>query len=229
MPSIKGTIRPVRYRVRLSRAGAAASLTHLAQIEALRRAVIGSGLPAAVDERRRRVRPKLAFGPAISMGYASKAEYFDMELTESLSPERVAEGLKKALGGGFLLEDVRRIPAFYPSLDASINVADYEISGPFPQDGPQSLERFLEQDSIVIKKIKQGGARIEEVEARPLIREMTFLALNRLNLSLRFGPKRTIKPEALLQAWLGAAFNKEFQILRKDLMSETLEGRLLKP
>ena len=73
-----------RYRVRVARLGEARGLTHLAQIERLRRSVIASGLPAALSRRRGTPRPKLAFGPAISTGYESTAEYFDMEQFKSL-------------------------------------------------------------------------------------------------------------------------------------------------
>ena len=70
---------PARYRVRVSRQGPAGALTHLAQIEALRSAVVRSELPFVPDGKRKRPRPRISFGPAISVGYESLAEYFDLE------------------------------------------------------------------------------------------------------------------------------------------------------
>lgn len=219
----------VRYRIRVSRLGCRASrLTHLGQIEMLRRAVMHSGLPAATD-RRRRPRPRLAFGPAIALGYESLAEYFDLELTKGLPAREVASALSEVLDCGFALRAVRRIPRFYPSLDASINVVRYEICGPFPRGSAAELERFLARKEIVIQKIKEGGARVEHIDARPLIREMVLSAPDCLRLTLRFGPKRTLKPEALLKEWLGTAALGGFRVLRKDLLSETSEGELLTP
>ncbi len=219
----------VRYRVCVSRLGCRASrLTHLGQIEMLRRAVMHSGLPAATD-RRRRPRPRLAFGPAIALGYESLAEYFDLELTKGLPVREVASALSEVLDCGFALRAVRRIPRFYPSLDASINVVRYEICGPFPRGSKTELERFLARKEIVIQKIKEGGARVEHIDARPLIREMVLSAPDCLRLTLRFGPKRTLKPEALLKEWLGTAALEGFRVLRKDLLSETSKGELLTP
>ncbi|MFA5140721.1 MAG: TIGR03936 family radical SAM-associated protein [Elusimicrobiota bacterium] len=234
MPSIErlgGHPGAVRYRVRFSRRGPAAGLTHLAQIERVRRAVVDSGLPAILNRQRKAAKPKLAFGPAISLGYESLAEYFDMELAQALPPSEVAAALGAAFKDGLELRAVRRIPLYFPSLDASINVARYEISGPFPEDAAQSLARFLDRSEIVIEKLKDAGARVERIEARRLIVAMHLTGPGRLELDLRFGPNRTLKPEALLREWLGLVDEglAGFRILRKELLSETSRGEFLIP
>lgn len=227
--------RAAKFRVCVARTGPARELTHLAQIEAFRRAVSDSGLPAATDGRRSRPRPRLSFGPAISLGYESMAEYFDLELTAVRSTAQVASALGPALKEGFSLREVKRIPVFFPSLDASINVVEYEVRGPFPADAAGSVASFLARPEIVVEKVKEGGARVERVDARPLIREMSMEGPDRLRMVLRFGPKRTVKPEALIRLWLGlpqGAPGSElegFRILRKELLSETARGELLKP
>ncbi len=223
----------VRYRVCVSRLGEARNLTHLAQIELLRRAVLASGLPAVMDKRRKRPRPKLAFGPAISKGYESLAEYFDLELTSRASAEEVWAALGETLSSGFAVTKVRRIPRYFPSLDASINVVRYVIRGTFPKTAQASLERLLSSKEIVVQKIKDGGARIEKIDARPLIIQMTLSSPCVLRLTLRFGPKRTVKPEALLGAWVPEWKSPEalssFNIMREELLSETLRGELIAP
>lgn len=220
----------IRYRVRVSRTGPAGKLSHLEQIEALRSAVQRSGLPFIADGRRKRLRPRLSFGPAISVGYESLAEYFDMDLAAGVTLPDLAQALSSALGPGFALHNARRIPAFFPSLDASINVVRYAIEGPFPGDAAESLARFLERAEIPIEKAKDGGARIERIDARPLILDAGVEAPGRMVLTLRFGPKRTVKPEALLKEWLGPGIRPEdFRILRKELLSETSGGELLSP
>lgn len=223
--------RAVRYRVRFSRRGQAAGLTHLAQIERVRRAVLASGLPAVLNRQRRSAKPRLAFGPAISLGYESLAEYFDMELLEAVPASEVEAALRTAFKDGLEVGSVRRIPLYFPSLDASINVARYEIGGPFPADAAASLARFLERGEIVIEKRKDGGARVEKVEARRLIVSMRLIDPGRLELDLRFGPNRTVKPEALLREWLGLPEEglSGFRILRKELLSETSRGEFLIP
>lgn len=219
-PALRG---PIRYRVCVARLGVARNLTHLGQIEALRRAVGESGLPAMLDGRRKR--PRLAFGPAISLGYESLAEYFDMELTMALSPEDVTGALAKVLKDGFTVRAIRRIPAFFPSLDSTINVASYEIEAPFPDGAGRQLKELLARREIVVEKIKEGG--VERVDARPLIVRME-LAGPRLDMVLRFGPKRTVKPEALVREWIGAV-PEGIQIRRSGLYSETSAGELMTP
>lgn len=215
---------PVRYRVCVDRGPEARGLTHLGQIEAMRRAVAESGLPAVADGKRRR--PRLAFGPAISLGWESAAEYFDMELSAALPAEEVAAALSRSVKGGFAVRGVRRIPGFFPSLDSTINVASYEIEANFPDDAARRLADLLARREIVVEKIKESG--VERVDARPLIVRMTLAGPRRLELTLRFGPKRTVKPEALLREWLGAPPEGAL-IRRSGLYSETSAGELMTP
>lgn len=226
--SVRSSAARTRYRVRVGRLGEASRLTHLAQIESLRRAVVESGLPAVMDSKRKRPRPRLAFGPAIAMGYESLAEYFDLELEAKLAPEKVAESLAAALPKGFSLRGVRRIPRFFPSIDASVNVVRYTLSGEFPPDAAERRDRMLERPEIVIEKMKEGGARVERVDARPLILKLDLTDSRRAELTLRFGPKRTVKPEAVVREWLGTV-PEDLGVLREELFSETARGELILP
>ncbi len=217
-----------RYRICITRTGEACQLTHLAQIESLRRAVMESGLPAVLDGKRKRPRPRLSFGPAIALGYESSAEYFDLELVSRLSPEKVESALAEALTTGMSIRSVRPIPRFFPSIDASVNVVRYLLSGSFPNNGQQLLEEFLERDTIIVEKIKKGGELIEYVDICPLIIEMTLAAPGRLGLTMRFGPKRTVKPEAVIEQWLKDV-PRDLRVLREELFSETAKGELILP
>jgi len=217
-----------RYRVRVTRTGEANQLSHLAQIESLRRAVLESCLPVILDGKRTRPRPRLAFGPAIAMGYESTAEYFDLELESRVSPEDVEQALRDSLPTGMSVHGVRRIPRFFPSIDASVNVVRYVLSGSFPGDAEHRREEFLHHNTIIVEKIKKGGERIEHVDIRPLIVTMTLATPNRLELTMRFGPKRTVKPEAVVEKWLGET-PKDLHVLREELFSETAGGELILP
>jgi len=230
-----------RYRVRLERIGPASGMTHLAQIESLRRAVASSGISFVPDGKRSRPRPKLAFGPAISVGHESFAEYFDMETTTVYPPAQIAGDIGGRLDDGFSVREVRKIPPFFPSLEASINVVAYEIRGSFPSGSQRSIDEFLGRTDIFIDKKKDGGRRVERIDAKPLILRMRMSSEQCLDLTLRFGPKRTLKPEAIVREWLGlipvqqnkdqgqSAALQGFVILRKELLSETSGGQLLTP
>jgi radical SAM-linked protein len=217
-----------RYRVRVGRLGEASRLTHLAQIESLRRSVLASGLPAVLDGRRKRPRPRLAFGPAIALGYESLAEYFDLELESRVAPEEVAEVLSRSLAKGFSIRGVRRIPKFFPSIDASVNVVRYSLRSEYPENASELRGRLLARSEIVIEKVKDGGARVERVDARPLILKLDLTGPRNADLTLRFGPKRTVKPEAIVREWLGAV-PEDLRVLREDLFSETSRGELISP
>jgi radical SAM-linked protein len=218
--------RGVRFRVRLSRTGSARGLSHLEQIQALRRVVGASGLPFLPDGKRGE-RPKLSFGPAIAVGYESHAEYFDLFLASDPGVSEILKRLSGSLQEGFRVLEIRRVPAFFPSLEASVNVVRYEIRGDFRDSSENSIGEFLRRDSIPIEKVKGGGSRIEIVDAKPLIREMSLAGPDRLSLVLRFGPKRTLKPESILREWLGPRAPAEVFVVRLALLAETRGGELL--
>ncbi|MFA6093044.1 MAG: TIGR03936 family radical SAM-associated protein [Elusimicrobiota bacterium] len=218
-----------RFRVRVARKGPAAGLSHLGQIAALRAAVAESGLPFVPDGRRKQPRPRMAFGPAVALGYESEAEYFDMELTRSAEPAEIMRSLK-FVGAGFEVREARRIPPYFPSLESVINVARYELRGPFPEDAACRLRALLERPEIVVEKVKDNGARVERIDAKPLILSAVLSASDCLDLVLRFGPGKTLKPEALLREWLGPqAPVTDIRILRKELWSQTADGELIAP
>lgn len=210
-----------RYRVRLARAGAARRMTHLDQIKTLRRCVQNAGFEGGV---------KAAFGPAISMGYESDAEYIDLKFTGPVSLTRVKEKLAACLPEGFKLVGVKRIPTFFPSIEAVANVVEYEIAGPFPEDAQARLDAIAGMDVLPIMKFKKGVP--EWVDAKEQILRLERAADGNAVVVMRFGPKRSIKPERLLSAWLDLDeewIETAFRFRRREILCESPSGKLTAP
>lgn len=72
-----------RVRMRLARTGPAAWISHLQQIDLIRRALMKSDWAVSMSNAKK-TKPKVSFGPAISVGYESEAEYADVDLTGRL-------------------------------------------------------------------------------------------------------------------------------------------------
>ena len=185
-----------RVRVRFSRDGVAAQLSQLEQIKAFRKMAQDSGLPLAGGGGRHNI-VKLSFGPAIAVGYQSLCEYADFYLSAPVTAAQALERLRAGASGGYAVLDVRKVPLNFPSVEALVNVAEYEIRGDF-SNPPQALEQFLSRAEIIIEKVKPSGTR-ESIDARPLIRSMR-LESGAVSLLLRFGPKKNLKPERILEA-----------------------------
>lgn len=222
-----------RLRVRLARSGAGALLTHLHQIDMIRQALRASGWPV-VKSQNRRPKFKVAFGPAIAVGYESEAEYFDVDLESRLDVTQARDMLIPHLAPGYALLSVKSIPRFFPSLEESLNAVAYEVGSPLLVGTQDRWEAFWKKDHLMVIKKKESGDTV--VDARAVVRRW-ILQEDRLDLEMRFGPGRTLKPEAVIQAVCGFEESQmklesgasNFLIKRKALLFEKATGELVEP
>jgi len=216
----------LRYRLRFKRVGPARALSHLQQIDAIRRALTASSWPL-VKSRGKRSRAKIAFGPAISVGYESYAEYCDVNLEKRLDVEAAKVSLAPHLSEGFELMSAKSIPRFFPSLDQALNAGTYQIVAPGLEATSAAWEAFEKSERFPVVKKKEDREVI--IDARPLLRSWK-LEGPQLELTLRFGPGKTLKPERLIQAvckWPEASV--DWRIVRTHLFFEKQSGELVEP
>jgi radical SAM-linked protein len=222
-----------RARVRFSREGAAAQLSHLKQIETIRRAIEASSWPAARTQAKK-PKLKIAFGPAVSVGYESDAEYVDVELAARLDAAKAREELQKHLPPGFGVISVKSIPRFFPSLEETINAARVRLESPLLAGTKAKWESFWAAASFPVTKKKQD--REEVIDARALVKAWS-LEGDRLELVLRFGPGRTLKAERIAQAVCGLSDGQvemggpecQMRVRRLQLYLEKQDGELIEP
>jgi radical SAM family uncharacterized protein/radical SAM-linked protein len=225
-PKAMPQAKPVqRLRLRFARHGVLRFLSHLEQIEVFRRVIRRTDIPVAYTAG---FSPQLrmAFGPAISVGYESDSEYVEVELLRNIDAAQVQAQIQKELPAGFEILSVRKVPVFFPSLDSLLNVANYEIKADVTDE---QLRRFLAQSEIIVEKKKKDG-RIERIDAKPLLLQVKKEDYG-IFLQLRFGPKRNVKPERLLQQLLGLDENavKQVAITRVALLIEKKDGTISEP
>jgi len=228
-------------RLKFSRLGQAKMLSHLEQIRLLRRMMEKSGLPCICSRRGKMNVVKMSFGPAISVGYESMAEYADAYFQRNVDEKEITNALSSASEGGILLVSAKRVPLSFPSIEALANAAEYEVCGEFSQEYFRTnIAEFLKNKEIFIAKNKTGGCR-EIIDARRLVISMEIKDRRTLKLLLRFGPKRNVKPEHIVfissmnmeSAGDGKIFeiaNSDsggFQVKRVELYWENSEGRLM--
>lgn len=214
-----------KLRLRFARRGPVRFLSHLEQIEVFRRALRRSGLPLAYTAG---FSPqlKVSFGPAVSVGYESECEYIEMELSRRVETDEVKAKVQANLPGGFELLSVRKMPLFFPSLDSLLNVADYRI-GTAVTDG--GIAGFLSAPEIIVEKRKEKS--VIKIDAKPLIRELKSAPDGGALLQMRFGPKRNVKPEKVMQLLLGLDENmiKLLPVTRTALLIEKKDGTISEP
>lgn len=219
-----------RVRVRFARSGVASQMSHIQQIETFRRAIGSSPWPVARSQGKR-PKPKMSFGPAIAVGYESEAEYADVEMESRLDLASAAESLQPRLPDGIRVLSVRSIPRFFPSLENSVNVIAYDVVSQLVAGRDGDWRRFWEKETFPVTKKKGTGEEI--VDARRAVRAWRLNG-DAVSLELRIGPKRTLKPERIVQAVLGladpdVAMGTEtcrVRVIRKSLFLEKGTGEL---
>lgn len=214
-----------RIRLKFARLAPAAGLTHLQQLKALRDRVAASGLNFCRAKNCGGA-PRMAFGPAVSAGHESLCEYADAYLEDFVREAEAFDRLHPLDDGQFRLLSAKRIPVFFPSLEAAVNAAEYWLEGEFPPGFSQaSLDAFMALKSLPYEKVKASGER-RELDARaPVLAASWDPAAGLLKLTLKLEPGRNVKPETVAELMAGAAPALR-RIVRKELYWMDSQGRL---
>lgn len=215
-----------RIRLKFARLAPAKDLSHLEQIKALRSRAAASGLkfwPAKVGGASV---PRMAFGPAVSVGHESLCEYADLYLEEFARDAAVMEKLQPLDDGSFRLLSARRIPVFFPSIEAAVNAAEYFMEAEFPAGFAQaSVDAFMALKSLPWEKVKPSGER-KTLDARtPVLSASLDQPAGLLKVTLKLEAGRNVKPETVAELMCGGApaFRR---IVRKELYWFDSSGKL---
>lgn len=214
-----------RIRLKFARLAPAKDLSHLEQIKILRARAAACGLKFS-QAAGGKAMPRMAFGPAVSVGHESNCEYADLYLEEFVKEGAVAEKLQPLDDGSFRLLSARRIPVFFPSIEAAVNAAEYFIEADFPAGFSQaSADAFLALKNMAYEKVKPSGER-KTLDARTPVLAASFdkdSAL--LKLTLKLEPGKNVKPEIVAELMAGGkpVFRR---IARKELYWFDSGGKL---
>jgi radical SAM-linked protein len=239
-----------RMRFKMSRTGSMRFLSHLEQIEMIRRALRRADFPVVFTSGFH-PQMKVSFGPAISVGYESECEFFDVDLAAKIDLEEGKRMLSEQMPGGFSILRVSRIPLFFPSLESLVNRVDYEVFVPSiflkGEEHARSLEEFFQREDLVIEKIKKKGAGAErriQIALKPLVIEASWNGgQNRsktfgngrdgrtILFSFRFGPGKNVKPEKVAALFLSLSEEEslELAVNRKAFWVEKSDGSSVEP
>lgn len=174
---------PARIRLRFSKTGRMALLSHLELITLFSRSVIRGGIPIRYSQGFH-PHPKFSFATALSVGVESYAEYMDLEITAGFPAAAVLSSLNRVLPEGMEILEAAEIPSRSPSLSVIIDSVRYRVTlPPGLQAGlPVLAERFLEKESFVQTREKKG--KTSEFDLR---RELSELKVEGNSLLMRVG------------------------------------------
>ena len=206
-----------RMRLRFARLEGAAGMSHLDQIRALRDMAAASGLDCMPAKHGRDLVPKMAFGPSLSLGYESRCEYADLYLAQPCKEDIVRMKLEAVKPKAFALLSVKRVPVFFPSIEASVSAAGYLIEADFKEEFSQgAVDAFFSRISAPYEKVKSTCAA-QIIDVRPLVLDAKFDAeAGTLRMTLKMEPGKNVKPEAVLAVMAGREI-KIKKVVREEL------------
>jgi len=124
-PSAAKGDQAVKYRAAYEKVGPARFTSHLDLVRIFDRALRVAKIPVAYSQGFSR-HAKIAYGPPLSLGASSDAEYFDLELAQPCAWSTI-ESMNQVLPEGIRIFEGRPFSRTSESLMAVITRADYEV------------------------------------------------------------------------------------------------------
>jgi radical SAM-linked protein len=142
-----------RIRLKFSRLGRIRFLSHLDFMTLFHRTAVRAGVPIAFSQGFN-PHPKIAFGPALSVGMESEAEFLDMETDPFIDLMQVTKSLNSALPEGVRVLEARIIPKKAGSLSGSIGRYIYELGVPVDRaaEVEERIREFLAHEAVIVEK-----------------------------------------------------------------------------
>jgi radical SAM-linked protein len=139
--------------MKFSRLGRIKFLSHLDFMTLFHRTAVRAGVPIAFSQGFN-PHPKIAFGPALSVGMESLAEYLDMETDPFIDLIQMTKALNSALPDGIRVQEARLIPKKAASLSGSIGRYMYEVGVPpaLATDVEVRTRAFLARETVIVEK-----------------------------------------------------------------------------
>lgn len=155
-------------RIRFTKSGKVRFVSHRDVARIFERACRKLQLPVAYSQGFS-PRPKLSFGLALSVAHESEAEYLDVELTETVDLEGLADRLTAALPDGLTVDSIRWTKPGEESLQEAISSCTWriEVTGVAHDDVVEAVSRTTAAAELPLERIRKGKTRTDDV--RPMI------------------------------------------------------------
>jgi len=235
-----GVATSTRFRILFEKGLGLRFTSHLDLMRTWERALRRSGLPLAFTQGHH-PHLKMSFGPPLPLGFRSRAEVFDLELTRPPAVD-LKERLNAVLPDALEVLDFRPILFKTPSLMSQLEGASYRVRFPRPfldEAGltPEALPGVLEarivtllaRDHIVVRR--ESEAQTREFDARPSIVALEPAAGEHpaaLDAHVRFTPRAQVRPDEVVELLIPDGDARTIDIERVMLWADA-SGRRLDP
>lgn len=184
-------------------------VSHLDMQRLFQRAFRRAGLPLAYSQGFN-PHPLLSFATALSVGYTSDCEYFDIILSEPVPPDEFAERVNAVLPNGVRIIDAIDAGEFKASLTPLMRSAEYgavlAFEAPVEKAALENAVAELLSGEIVVDKKTKGG--IKPVDIRPQLISMRLTGLDGCRACFEIEGKLTAEGGLPLELLFRALYGK---------------------
>ena len=236
--SPRGLATSTRFRIVFEKGVEMRFTSHLDLMRTWERSLRRSGLPLAFTQGHH-PHLKMSFGPPLPLGFRSRAEVFDLELSEPPAVD-LAQRLNAVLTPGLTVVAYRPILFKTPSLMSELEGASYRVRFPRPfleEAGlaPDSLLGVLEsripelfrREHLIVRRRSEGQTR--EFDARPSIVSLEASGEEApavLDAHLRFTARAQVRPDEVVALLIPDADARALDVERVMLWTEAGSRRL---
>jgi radical SAM family uncharacterized protein/radical SAM-linked protein len=219
-----------RFRIVFEKGREMRFTSHLDLMRAWERTLRRSGLPLAFTLGHH-PHLKMSFGPPLSLGFRSRAEVFDLELSQPPSID-LEERLNAVLPAGVRVMGYRPILFKTPSLMSQLEGASYRVRfpGPFLAESgltdadlrrrlESGLDELLAREHVIVRRHGEGQAT-KEFDARPSILALEIEDEDgraTLEVRIRFVPRAQARPDELIPLLIPGADARTVDVERTML------------
>jgi radical SAM family uncharacterized protein/radical SAM-linked protein len=187
-----------RYRVRYSKLTEARFTSHLEVMRAIVRTLRRANIPLLYSQGFSS-RPRVSFGPPLSVGMTSTSEYFDF-VTDGPFSQDFLKTINKNLSKGLRAVSVTPVFPRSRSLSEILDVAEYKMSN--VRVRPELVDQFLARESCEI--VQTRGDKERTIDVRPLLLDIK-MDNGGLLLKIRMPKTGWVGPREILSAIQGHA------------------------
>ena len=152
--------------------------------------------------------PKFSFGPPLTLGFSSIAEYVDISLSTPFPG--FEQALISNLPDGFRFMEAKSVPDRTGSLSDIITLAEYTVSHENIENIDKRIDEILKKDDIFIIRVTKKGEKT--VNIKPGIKEIQVIDSHSFSMILSIDKDTAVKPSEVLNMLFGE--RERYQVTR---------------
>jgi len=229
--SQKATAAGTRFRIKYAKGQGLRFISHLDVMRLWYRAIRRANLPVAYSQGFT-PHQKLAFGPPLSLGFISQAEYLDMQL-ERPYPGDLGLALSRVMNPGIEIIKIKPLIIETDSLSQWIGAAKYRIV--LPEERPKELEALIEKINTLMERnepwIFKFIRKEQEAEADLIQSILNIYIINNKELEIIIKVKDKLPKTIVITDFLSGQLKVmgETMVIRMEQYHLDIQGRLIDP